>query len=178
MYYLEINPKNYIQKPLFTVKTTNKCENKISYNENSFKNRAFLSSCEASLFCTLSKTLFDCYWERFSVFPKVRLWDIADTKYIANWWRISSRHVDFLIVDSRKFFKPVVAIELNWKTHLKSKQRKIDEFKKDFFDIINVPLETIQNSEINRQSIIKQKIIWYIEEYRIEQPKLISKTNF
>ena len=66
-----------------------------------------------------------------------------------------------------------MAIELNWKTHLKSKQKKIDNFKKDFFDIINVPLETIQNSEINRQSIIKQKIFWYIEEYRVEQPRLI-----
>lgn len=174
MYYLDNNPKHYIQKPLFQIKPVKHKEDKFSYNEKSFKNKAFLSRCEASLFCTLSKTLLDYYWERFSVFPKVRLWDIADTKYIANWWRISSRHVDFLIVDSRKFFKPVVAIELNWKTHMKPKQRKIDRFKKDFFGIINVPLETIQNSEINRQSIIKQRILWYIEEYRIEQPRLLN----
>ena len=167
------DPRYYHQEPLFHVNNINSQKNTFSYNENSFKYKAFLSRCEASLFCTLQKTLLDNYWERFSVFPKVRLWDIADTKYIANRWRISSRHVDFLIVDTRKFFKPIVAIELNWKTHLKSKQKKIDNFKKDFFDIINVPLETIQNSEINRQSIIKQKIFWYIEEYRVEQPRLI-----
>ena len=114
----ENSPKNYVQEPLFQVDLPVNKKPKFSYNETSFKYKAFLSRCEASLFCTLQKTLFDNYWERFSVFPKVRLWDIADTKYIANRWRISSRHVDFLIVDTRKFFKPVVAIELNWKTHL------------------------------------------------------------
>ena len=46
-------------------------------------------------------------------------------------------------------------------------------FTFSFKEIINVPFETIQNSEINRQSIIKQRILWYIEEYRIEQPRLI-----
>ncbi len=66
-----------------------------------------------------------------------------------------------------------MAIELNWKTHLKSKQKKVDRFKKNFFDIINIPLETIKNSELNRQSIIKQRIFGYIEEYKIEQPRLI-----
>ena len=169
----ECNPKHYIQKPLFSVDSFERKKIWFSYDENSFKNRAFLSRCEASLFCTLSKTLFDHYWERFSVFPKVRLWDIAETKYIANRWRISSRHVDFLIVDTRKFFKPVVAIELNGSTHLKPKQKRIDNFKKDFFDIIHVPLEIIKNSELNRGSIINQRILWYIEEYRVEQPRLI-----
>ncbi len=169
----ENNPNKFVQHPLFQADLPKFKKKDFSYNENSFKYKAFLSRCEASLFCTLQKTLFDNYWERFSVFPKVRLWDIADTKYIANWWRISSRHVDFLIVDTRKFFKPVVAIELNWKTHLKSKQKKVDRFKKNFFDIINIPLETIKNSELNRQSIIKQRIFGYIEEYKIEQPRLI-----
>jgi len=169
----ENNPNNFIQKPLFIAGLPKNKKTDFSYNENSFKYKAFLSRCEASLFCMLQKSLLDNYWERFSVFPKVRLWDIANTKYIANRGRISSRHVDFLIVDTRKFFKPVVAIELNWKTHLKSKQKKVDNFKKDFFDIINIPLEIIKNSELNRQSIIKQRIFWYIEEYRVEQPRLI-----
>lgn len=174
-YSISMILKNEYRQPrLFDVtvyKNKEKSDN-FEYNEHSFKNRAFLSRCEASLFCTLSKTLFNHYWERFAIFPKVRLWDIAETKYIANWWRISSRHVDFLIVDARKFFKPVVAIELNWTSHTKPKQKRIDKFKQDFFEIIKVPFAVIQNSELNRWSIINSKILWKIDEYRIEQPKL------
>jgi hypothetical protein len=34
-------------------------------------------------------------------------------------------------------------------------------------------LEIIKNSELNRGSIINQRILWHIEEYRIEQPRLL-----
>lgn len=89
---------------------------------------------------------------KYDIFSKVRLLDLADTKYKINHNKIASKHVDFLIVDQTKHCTPVLAIELNWASHETEHMKERDEFVGEFFKIIKIPLVTIQNEEIHHAS--------------------------
>ena len=76
------------------------------------------------------------------VCPKVRLEDIicvTDTEN-KNKYRgyIKSRHVDFVLID--EYFETVAAIELDDPTHNTEAAAKIDEFKNELFDAVEIPL--------------------------------------
>jgi Protein of unknown function (DUF2726) len=75
------------------------------------------------------------------VFPKVRLADVLETtgSGLAGFNRISQKHVDFLLV-SLPNFQPVMAIELDGKSHGSEKQQRRDAVKDQAFNSANLPL--------------------------------------
>jgi very-short-patch-repair endonuclease len=60
--------------------------------------------------------------------------------------RISSRHVDFLLLD-KTTFQPVMAIELDGKSHNSAKAQEADAFKNQLFNHVGLPLHRIHVGE-------------------------------
>ena len=80
------------------------------------------------------------YW----IFAKVRMADFMwltnepeDRKHHAN--QILCKHVDFLLCEKRSY-RPVLAIELDDRSHLKYDHHERDEFKDKTFAAIGLPL--------------------------------------
>lgn len=91
--------------------------------------RYFFSRDENAFFGTLEKVLAGT---PYRVFPNVRLDDLFDVqkgapKGTRN--RIQNKHVDFLIVDARDAYRPVLAIELDGRSHESGKQQYRDAVK-------------------------------------------------
>lgn len=81
--------------------------------------------------------------QRYLVFPKVRLADLChgldgwtDT---AAFNRVSSKHVDFLLCDPETF-RPVLAVELDDRSHLGGRGRVRDEVKNRVFRTMGLGL--------------------------------------
>lgn len=88
----------------------------------------------------------------YIVCPKVGLKDfIIVTKkrdYIKWFRKISQKHVDFLICDKK--LRPVLAIELDDKSHELKKAKKNDEFKNELYKHINLPLIRVKAAQYYR----------------------------
>lgn len=143
---------------LFNIFRNRFLENKrTTYNLNSHSFEAkkyFFSYSELELYKLLSGFLS---WQ-YDIFPKVRLLDLADTKYKINFSKIAQKHVDFLIVDKKNHCTPILAIELNGNSHNTKKMETRDEFVWEFFDIIKIPLLTIWNDELKNSDEVVEKI--------------------
>lgn len=81
-----------------------------------------------------------CRWadgHGFAIAPKVRMQDLLSLKkglkkddYLAWFWEINQRHVDFTVLDTQKNYRRTLfCIELDGDSHLTEKQRRIDVFK-------------------------------------------------
>jgi hypothetical protein len=102
---------------------------------------------------------------RFTIFPKVRLADFVETtadkeEWQANWNKIKSKHVDFLVYDIIKG-SIAVAIELDGNSHTSERAQKNDDFKNRLYltlglELVRVKVGSDFNSEV---SAILQKII-------------------
>lgn len=85
-----------------------------------------------------------CDEKNLIICPKVRLEDfiettIKDNKERLSWrGRIKSRHIDFLVCDSK--LNVVAGIELDDNTHYNAKAKEIDDFKNKVFNTIKIPL--------------------------------------
>lgn len=79
------------------------------------------------------------------VCPKVRLGDIVydytagNRKWTPAGNRINQKHVDFLLCD-RHTMQPLLAIELNDRSHERADRRKRDKFVLNVFDTVGLPL--------------------------------------
>jgi Protein of unknown function (DUF2726) len=97
-----------------------------------------MNDSEAVFFDLLSKELP----AGFHVFPKMRIADILETiggeGYIYRRNKILPKHIDFLICDSN--FKPVIAIELDGKSHDAPDRVSRDKFVDDLFENCNLKL--------------------------------------
>lgn len=125
----------------------------------------FFSYHELELYKLLSGLLQSQYWEKYDVFPKVRLADIFETTNWKKWIsKIRSKHVDFLIVNCQNHADPILAIELNWESHSSYVQAKSDEFKNRLFRENWLKLITIYNNEVQNHEKIKEIIISSLEQ--------------
>lgn len=81
-----------------------------------------------------------CRWadgHGFAIAPKVRMQDLLSLKkglkrddYLAWFWEINQRHVDFTVLDTQKNYRRTLfCIELDGDSHLTEKQKQIDAFK-------------------------------------------------
>jgi len=81
----------------------------------------------------------------FYIFPKIRIIDFIDVAshdhYATYRNKIWSKHVDFLICDYH--FKPVLAVELNGKSHLSPQRVVRDAFVKSIYFECGLPFETV-----------------------------------
>jgi hypothetical protein len=124
----------------------------------------FFSYHELELCKLLSSLLQSQYWEKYDIFPKVRLADIFEPTDWKKWIsKIVSKHVDFLIVNCQNHADPVLAIELNWESHNSYVQAKSDEFKNRLFSEKWLKLITIHNNEVQNHEKVKEIIISSLE---------------
>lgn len=88
----------------------------------------------------------------FHIFPKIRIIDFLETEHRLR-STIWAKHVDFLVVDS--YFKPVMAIEINGKSHLSERRQKSDSFKIRAFESASLPLEVINVGDNFSEAVTK-----------------------
>ncbi|SMB91884.1 DUF2726 domain-containing protein [Deinococcus hopiensis] len=91
--------------------------------------RYFFSRDEKAFFGTLEGVLRDT---PYRVFPNVRLDDLFEVQKAAPKGtrnRIQNKHVDFLLVDARDAYRPVLAIELDGRSHERVRQQHRDAVK-------------------------------------------------
>lgn len=105
-----------------------------------YKKKRIMNESEHALYINLGKTLSN----QFMVLSKVRIEDFVeagrgDGRYGAR-GRIKSRHVDFLICD-RTTTEPLLAIELDGKSHLDTRRQARDRFVDDLYNAIGLPAE-------------------------------------
>ena len=105
-----------------------------SYKRKQF----FFTRSENDFFGLLERTLKG---RNVMVFPHVRVADVLETSSggLAGFNRISQKHVDYLLV-SLPNFQPVMAIELDGKSHGSERQQKGDAVKDQAFKSAGVPL--------------------------------------
>jgi len=111
------------------------------------KKERLMNDSEQALFINLQKSLGD----ECLVLSKVRIEDFVEVdKSMAlnyrNAWslrgRIKSRHVDFLICDFATT-KPILAIELDGKSHLNSARQDRDKFVNELYSTIGLPVKHV-----------------------------------
>lgn len=89
----------------------------------------------------------------FQVFPKIRIIDFIEPTSQELKWRnkIWAKHVDYLICNSS--FKPVMAIELNGKSHLSTHRIDRDAFVAGILKVADLSLVTVPVGTEFRKSI-------------------------
>ena len=123
----------------------------------------FFSYAEKNFYTNLKKVLYNNYWFKYEIYPKVRLADIFEPEKWGKWWkRLAPRHVDFLIVDKDQDFKPMLAIELDGDSHKQYRQYKSDKFKNEVFGNSELHLRRFDNSTSNNEEIIRMNITQYL----------------
>jgi Protein of unknown function (DUF2726) len=111
----------------------------VKHYEFSYKRKSyFFTRSENDFFGLLQRTLEG---RNMIVFPKARVADVLETAGggLAGFNRISQKHVDFLLV-SVPDFQPVMAIELDGRSHGSEKQQARDAVKDQAFKSANLPL--------------------------------------
>ncbi len=97
-----------------------------------------MNSSEGTFFSMLVKELPENYY----VFPKMRIADIIETEggygYTYRRNKILPKHIDYLVCNSK--FKPVIAIELDGKSHNKHDRVVRDEFVDKLFEDCKIKL--------------------------------------
>src|SRR5690606_12101418 len=102
----------------------------------------FFSRTEQALYLELRKQLRDTY----AIFSKVRIPDFIDvdvdkyrdkSRWQSHWNRIKAKHVDFLLCDPVSL-KPLIAIEVNGKSHDTEKMVARDEFVRKMYETVGI----------------------------------------
>ena len=92
--------------------------------------RFFFSRDENAFFRALTEATRD---SSLLVFPNVRLNDLfkitSDGARAATLGRLRDKHVDFLLVDAAQDYRPVLAIELDGRSHNSERQQQRDAVK-------------------------------------------------
>lgn len=100
-----------------------------------------LNRSEAAFFLEMHKRLPSGFY----LFPKMRIIDFLDVSDNAehNAWRnkIWAKHVDFLVCD--QYFKPVLAIEINGRSHNDPGRIWRDVFVRKALETSQLPLEVV-----------------------------------
>ena len=142
---------------LFLKNRSENAEDNDSYFPNYKRKQYFFSYHELELYKLLNILLKSQYWEKYDIFPKVRLADIFEpTDWKKGLSKIVSKHVDFLIIDRQNHAEPVLAIELNGESHNSYIQAKSDNFKNKLFNEKWPKLITINNNEVQNHERIKE----------------------
>ena len=106
------------------------------------KKERVMNESEQALFINLQKTLSDWY----IVLSKVRIEDFVEVTHGVGGYgargRIKSRHVDFLICE-RTTTKPLLAVELDGKSHQEENRQERDRFVDELYKTIGLPIRHI-----------------------------------
>lgn len=124
----------------------------------------FFSQAESQFYEQLLASLS---YERFRIFPNVRLQDIfliraKGEEYKAVYARFQDKHVDFLIV-SVPDYQPILGIELDGDTHEKVEQQYRDSVKNVVFQSADLPLLRFKNEDQLTIPELKERLGQYLE---------------
>ena len=129
-------------------------KNKDTLNlSNKYKKKLLLTKTEYTFYGLLKKK---CDEASLLICPKVRLEDFIDVtaeekmKYRGY---IKSRHIDFLICDSK--LRIAAAIELDDSSHKSNKAQSADAFKNELYRAIGLPLYRIKTNENYTEKVEK-----------------------
>lgn len=119
--------------------------------DGKYKSKLLLTKTEYSFYNILKQK---CDEKNLLICPKVRLEDFIQTtaqekmKYRGY---IKSRHIDFLICDSKLHI--LAALELDDKSHDEKKAQETDEFKNELYKVIGIPLYRIKTTDTYTEKI-------------------------
>lgn len=126
---------------------------------NLFVSKKFFSASELAFFNELNKFLID---SDLVLFSKPRLADFIGVKnweyklYMTAFNRISSKHIDFILLD--KYWNVKLLIELDDYFHKKTKAKKNDDFKNELFEYLWFPLVRFKVWKTYDFSVLNQYI--------------------
>lgn len=113
-----------------------------------YKQKYLLTKTEYNFYKILKDT---CEQKNIIICPKVRLEDFIEVNQSENKQKyrgyIKSRHVDFLLCDTKLYIK--AGIELDDTSHNSIKAQETDELKNNIFKAINIPLYRIKTNTSN-----------------------------
>jgi Protein of unknown function (DUF2726) len=127
-----------------------------------FRRGFLLSKAEQSFFEILRNVALD-----HIVFAKVKLADLvaADERHDywqANFNRVCSKHVDFVVCDL--LFRPVVAIELDDKSHRLPHRRKRDEEVAKLLEEVRLPLARFSVRSRYNQDDVRRALLAKLQD--------------
>ena len=136
-------------------------KNKKNKSFYSYKRKDFLiSRPEHEFFDILVEILGNQYY----VFPQIHLSNILDNKIVGQNWKGAFRHIDEKSVDyvicDKAYIKPLLAIELDDRTHEQENRRKRDIEVNRILDNAGIPFMRFEN----HGSFDKEKIKKLISE--------------
>lgn len=113
-----------------------------------YKQKYLLTKTEYNFYKILKNI---CEQKNIIICPKVRLEDFIEVNQSENKQKyrgyIKSRHVDFLLCDTKLYIK--AGIELDDISHNSVKAQETDELKNNIFKAINIPLYRIKTNTSN-----------------------------
>lgn len=140
-------------------------KNKKSDNEKikiyPYKQKLLLTKTEYKFYKILKEL---CDQKQLIVCPKVRLEDFIEVTQSENKQKyrgyIKSRHIDFLLCDTKLYIK--AGVELDDTSHNSNRAKETDELKNNIFKAINIPLYRVKTNS---------------QDYTTEINNIISKLN-
>ena len=140
----------------------------------------FLSPAEYNFFFNLKAVAGDSV----HVFSKVKLSDLfyakagdfENNRSYTN--RIDRKHIDFLLCDG-KMLKPLLAIELDDKSHQRADRQERDDFVNHVFEAAQLPLMHISVQRGYSQNELKAKIAAYLPETpkSVEESRSVERSS-
>ncbi|MCI8674106.1 MAG: DUF2726 domain-containing protein [Lachnospiraceae bacterium] len=108
-----------------------------------YEKKMLLTKTEYKFYMILKKKCDD---KNLLICPKVRMEDFLSVTDRQNFYKyrgyIKSRHIDFLICNSKLYL--LAGLELDDYSHQQEKAKKIDDFKDNVFHTIDLPLYRIK----------------------------------
>lgn len=142
------------------LKYTPKFERNIQEKEEVYRKRtSVMNDSESAFFFELKKQLPVGY----HIFPKMRIADMIYPIHGKGFYfrrnKILPKHVDFLVCDST--FKPIVAIEVNGGSHMRTDRAERDILVNKIFEDAKLPLVTVEVRANFSEFVTKLKETFY-----------------
>ncbi|MDO5308299.1 MAG: DUF2726 domain-containing protein [Planctomycetia bacterium] len=118
---------------------------------HAFRKRDFLSPNELKFIQALWRALGDRYY----VAAKVGLWSVVQNVERSDWYRISQKHLDFLLCDPATM-QAILAIELDDASHNTASARRRDQQKDTILRNAGVPVLRIRSAMEYDETILLQ----------------------
>ena len=119
------------------------------------------------------KNLKEIVGEKYYIFPQMHLPTFLEHKIVGQNWFGAFRHideksVDFILCD-KQTFSPMLAVELDEKSHEQSARQDRDREVERILDVAKMPLLRIRNDDLQDKRELLRKIELQIAEYNNKQ---------
>ena len=111
---------------------------------------------ERIFYALLYNILHKEYWNRYTILCQVRMADLFEKVWTKKDLLYS---LDFLIVDLKNDYEPVVAIELDWWSHKLKRQKENDKRKEKLISICPFNIIRIENEDNMDEELVYKVII-------------------